>query len=82
LSDMEDVVSGIIIALRIAAFVIGSILLTAGFASLGMLGQNDIFAGLLVGPRGIVEILVSVVLMLAGIEPQTIGIIIQWIARS
>jgi hypothetical protein len=66
----------------VAAFIIGVALLVSGFADFGGLGSSDILIGLSAGPIAIVKIVVGVILILAGIEPNIIAVIIQWVIGS
>ena len=81
LSDAENVIAGIIMLFRGIAFFVGLVLLS-GFADFGAIGGSDILSALSLGPLAMLKIPVGLVLILAGIEPQIIAVVIQWIIRS
>lgn len=80
MADIEDVGTTIIVILRLFAFIIGVAFLASGFADFGGLG-SDVLMAFSLGTAAIVKIVVGLILMILAIEPEAIGVIIQWIVR-
>lgn len=82
LTDVEEVVTAVILFLRIFAFFFGFGFLLSDFANIGAIGGGNILSALSPGPLGMLEIPSGLILVLAGIEPQIIAVAIQWVIRS
>jgi hypothetical protein len=80
-TSIEEIGTAIVVLLRVVAFVFGAVILVAGLVNVGAIGGNDFLSALTLGPLGMLEIPVGLVLMLAGIEPRIIAVAISWVIR-
>lgn len=67
--------------LRIIAFFVGLILLVSGLIDLGRLGGVEVVNVISVGGTAILKVIFGVFLMIAGINPDAIGMIIEVFIR-
>ena len=77
-----DEESAAVLAMRVIAFCIGVALLVSGIIDLASATQQQVFLGISTGAIGFVKVLVGLILIALGIEPEIIGIFIQWIIRT
>jgi len=68
--------------LRIIAFFVGLILLASGLIDLGGLGGVDVVNVISVSGTAILKVIFGVFLMIAGINPDAIGMIIKVFIRG
>jgi len=67
--------------LRIIAFFAGLVLLISGFADLGRLGGLEVLTALSMGGTAFLKIIFGAFLMLAGLSPESVGMIINVFIR-
>lgn len=82
MTDIEEIGTGILISLRVLAFVIGVAFLISGFADFGSVGSSDVLLALSSGPIATVKIVVGIVLMILAIAPAALSVIIQWFVKT